>query len=108
MVNTWNRTGYFYARVTGRGAAFDTSIPFTLNVTKGVTTCLGVTDTVSIELTTLVRNWVADTTRKTALFLGKVPEAVSSGQLQFYSTRAPAFRPALHVTYVKRFPFGSP
>ena len=45
VVNTWNRTGYFYARVTGRGGAFDTTLPFTLNVTKGVTTCAGVTDT---------------------------------------------------------------
>ena len=46
VVNTWNRTGYFYVRVTGRGGAFDTSTPFTLSVTKGVTTCAGVTDTV--------------------------------------------------------------
>src|SRR6185503_12417405 len=45
VVNTWNRTGFFYVRVTGRGAAFDTTVPFTLNVTKGITTCSGVTDT---------------------------------------------------------------
>ena len=45
VVNTWNRTGHFYVRVTGRGGAFNTSIPFALNVTKGVTTCAGVTDT---------------------------------------------------------------
>ena len=44
VVNTWNRTGHFYVRVTGRGGAFNTSIPFTLNVTKGATTCAGVTD----------------------------------------------------------------
>ena len=35
-MNTWNRTGYFYVRVTGRGGAFDTSSPFTLSVTKGI------------------------------------------------------------------------
>jgi hypothetical protein len=29
VVNTWNRTGYFYIRVTGRGDAFNTSSPFT-------------------------------------------------------------------------------
>ncbi len=68
----------------------------------------GAPDTVSIELTILVRNWVVDTTRTTALFLSKAPEAVSSAQMRFYSSRTPAFRPALHVTYVKRFPFGSP
>ncbi|MET0205286.1 MAG: C25 family cysteine peptidase, partial [Casimicrobiaceae bacterium] len=45
VANTWNRTGYFYARVTGRGSAFSTSVPFTLAVTKGATTCTGVTDT---------------------------------------------------------------
>ena len=45
VVNTWNRTGYFYVRVTGRGGAFNTSSPFTLSVTMGLTTCAGVTDT---------------------------------------------------------------
>jgi len=37
-----------------------------------------------------------------------VPEAASFTEIRFYSSRAPAFRPALHVTYVKRFPFGTP
>jgi hypothetical protein len=45
VVNTWNQTGYFYVRVTGRSGAFDTSVPFTLSVTKGATTCTAVTDT---------------------------------------------------------------
>ena len=45
VVNTWNNTGNFYVRVTGRGGAFDTSSPFTVTVTKGATTCTGVTDT---------------------------------------------------------------
>jgi uncharacterized delta-60 repeat protein len=45
VVNTWNSTGYFYIRVTGRGSAFNTSSPFTLSLTKGETTCVGVTDT---------------------------------------------------------------
>jgi uncharacterized delta-60 repeat protein len=43
-VNTWNRTGHFYVRVSSRGAAFSTSAPFTLTVTRGATTCAGVTD----------------------------------------------------------------
>ena len=29
-MNTWNNTGNFYVRVTGRGGAFDTSTPFTV------------------------------------------------------------------------------
>jgi hypothetical protein len=31
--------------VTGRGDAFDTSTPFTVSISKGPTTCTGVTDT---------------------------------------------------------------
>ena len=68
----------------------------------------GSTDTVRIELTDMVRSWVADTTRPTAFFIGQVPEAASFTEIRFYSSRTPAFRPALHVTYVKRFPFGAP
>lgn len=66
------------------------------------------TDTVRMELTDLVRSWALDTTLTTAFMLGQVPEAASYTEIRFYSSRAPAFRPALHVTYVKRFPFGLP
>jgi len=65
-------------------------------------------DTVRMEVTDLVRAWAQDTTAATALMLGQVPEASSYSQIRFYSTRAPAFRPALHVTYVRRYVFGSP
>ena len=68
----------------------------------------GFTDTVRIEITNMVRTWVADTTRPTAFFLGQVGEASSFTEIRFYSSRTPALRPALHVTYVKRFPFGVP
>jgi hypothetical protein len=73
-----------------------------------VTVHTGSADTLRIELTDLVRTWAIDTTRATALFLGQVPEAASFTEIRFYSSRAPAFRPALHLTYVKRFPFGEP
>jgi hypothetical protein len=46
VVDSWNNTGNFYVRVTGRGEAFDTATPFTLMVTKFATACAGVTDTV--------------------------------------------------------------
>lgn len=68
----------------------------------------GSTDTVRIELTDLVRLWANDTTLATAFFLGQQLEATSFNEIRFYSSRAPAFRPALHLTYVKRFPFGEP
>ena len=44
VANTWNSTGDFYVRVAGHGSTFNTSSPFTLSVTKGPTTCTGVTD----------------------------------------------------------------
>lgn len=69
----------------------------------------GVTDTVRIEITDMVRGWViADTLARTAFMLGQAPEATSFNVARFYSSLTPAFRPALHVTYVRRFPFGRP
>jgi hypothetical protein len=68
----------------------------------------GATDTVRIELTNLVRAWTIDTTVATAFILAQLPEATSFAEIRFYSSRAAAFRPALHLTYVKRFPFGEP
>ena len=69
---------------------------------------VGKTDTVRVELTDLIRAWAQDTTAPTAFFLAQVPEASSFTEIRFYSSRAPAFKPALHITYVKRFPFGTP
>jgi hypothetical protein len=69
---------------------------------------IGLPDTVNVELTNLVRAWSLDTTMVTAFVLGPVPEAASYTEIRFYSSRAPAFRPRLHVTYVKRFRFGEP
>lgn len=73
-----------------------------------VTVRLNTADTLRIEVTDLIRAWARDTTAATALLLGQQPEAASYTQIRFYSTRAPAFRPALHVTYVRRFAFGTP
>jgi len=69
---------------------------------------IGSADTVQLEMTNLVRAWSLDTTMVTSLVLGQVPEATSYTEARFYSSRAPAYRPALHVTYVKRFRFGEP
>jgi len=69
---------------------------------------IGSPDTVTVEMTNLVRAWSLDTTMVTAFVLGHVPEATSYSEIRFYSSRAPAFRPGLHVTYVKRFRFGEP
>jgi hypothetical protein len=74
----------------------------------GATVHIGSADTVRMELTDLVRAWARDTTAVTALVLGQEPEAATYTQIRFYSSRVPAFRPTLHVTYVRRFPFGAP
>ena len=69
----------------------------------------GVTDTVRLEITDMVRGWViADTLATPAFMLQQAPEAASFNEARFYSSLTPAFRPALHVTFVRRFPFGRP
>lgn len=69
---------------------------------------IGRTDTVRIEVTNLLQYWAADTTRPTTIVLGALPEAAGFSEVRFYPSRAAAYRPALRVTYLQRFPFGSP
>jgi len=69
---------------------------------------MNVADTVRMELTDLIRAWALDTTATTAFMLSQTAEAATYAQVRFYSTRTPAFRPALHVTYVRRYAFGNP
>ena len=84
--------------------------PLSLNTTfYGFKTIhLNVADTVRMELTDLIRAWALDTTATTALMLLQSAEASTYTQIRFYSTRTPAFRPTLHVTYVRRYAFGTP
>lgn len=82
--------------------------PLSLGPGGSVVVHPGSADTVRIELTDLVRLWAVDTAAATAFILGQDPEATSFTEIRFYSSRTPALRPALHLTYVKRFPFGEP
>ena len=80
----------------------------------------GTIDTVRIEVTTLFRFWQADTAATTAAFLQLLAldrinssfvggtEGATLTRLRLYSSRTPAFRPALRLTFVPRFPFGVP
>jgi hypothetical protein len=68
----------------------------------------GATDTVKIEVTNLVQQWAADSTRPTAFLLRPEREAQAFGEIRFYPSVAPAFRPTLQITFVRRFPFGVP
>jgi hypothetical protein len=69
---------------------------------------IGKTDTVRIEVTNLLQYWAADTTRPTTIVLTALPEAAGFSEVRFYPSRAAAYRPSLHVTYLQRYPFGSP
>ncbi len=68
----------------------------------------GALDTVRIDVTDLVRRWQNDTLAPTALMLRADPEGGGVGEVRFAPSRTAALRPALHVTYIPRFPFGEP
>ena len=82
---------------------------FATLVPDSVVVHTGTTDTVRLELTGIVRSWVAlDTLAIPTVVLLQRPEAASFTEARFYSTRAPAFRPRLSLTYVNRYQFGRP
>ena len=68
----------------------------------------GSLDTVTVDITDMLRRWQADTAAPTALFLRADPEGGVLGEMRFAPSGAAALRPALLVTYVPRFPFGVP
>jgi len=49
--NTWNNTGYYYIRVTGKNGVFDPWAPFTLSVTQVGTACDGIGSTFAAPAT---------------------------------------------------------
>src|SRR5206468_4762663 len=69
---------------------------------------VGSTDTVKIEVTNLLQLWAADSTHPTVLVLRPQLEAQFLGEIRFYPSIAPAFRPTLQVTFVRPFRFGVP
>jgi len=69
---------------------------------------VGATDTVRIEVTSLLQLWAADSTHPTVIVLRPQAEAQFFGEIRFYPSVTAAFRPTLQVTYVRRFPFGVP
>jgi hypothetical protein len=74
----------------------------------------GSSDTVRVEVTPVLRFWASDTTRATTFVLtqlglvDRLAEGVSVGEVRFFPSRAAAFRPALHITYVPRVRIGLP
>lgn len=77
-------------------------------------------DTVRMEITKLFRLWQADTTAPTALYLTLLAidradtvtlrgfEGETFNAVRFFSSRTPAFRPSILLTFVPRLKFGAP
>jgi hypothetical protein len=65
-------------------------------------------DTVRIEMTDILRSWQIDTLAPTTLALRQVPEGTEFPEIRFEPSTNTGLAPALHVTYVRRFPFGKP
>src|SRR3989442_115424 len=82
------------------------------------TVFVGKLDTVSVEVTNFLRAWQSDTTIPHTLLFRQVIEVPKAGsrlqegatfsEIRFYSSRAPAYRPGLHLTYIPRYRFGTP
>ncbi|HWZ27421.1 MAG TPA: hypothetical protein VNX15_02600 [Gemmatimonadales bacterium] len=69
---------------------------------------MNATDTIATDVTLIVRAWQGDTLGPQALMVRQLPEGANLISLRLYSSRSTAFRPALHITYVPRYSFGSP
>lgn len=65
----------------------------------------GATDTVFVEVTPIARLWHAENRPPTAFFLAVGREAGTFTFAQFGSSRSPAGRPTLRITYVLPYPF---
>ena len=91
-------------------ADFGAKSPLVLDATRTDTTMIRVDkrDTVRIEVTNLLQFWVADSTRPEVLMLRSQGEGAHPGEIRFYPSAAAAHRPALRITYARRFPFGKP
>jgi hypothetical protein len=89
-------------------ADFGAKSPIVVDATRIDTTVIrvGATDSVKIEITNLLRFWQSDTTQRTVLVLKAKYEARDFSEIRFYPSTAPAYRPAIRVTYAPRFPFG--
>ena len=93
-------------------ADFGAKSPLSADVSRVATTRvhIGVArgDTVRIEMTDILRSWQIDTLAPTALALRQLPEGSEFPEIRFEPSTNTGLGPALHVTYVRRFPFGKP
>lgn len=67
---------------------------------------VGMSDTVRLDVTDLVRGWASDSTLPTVIAIRAVPEAVSPALLRFGGAASGARRPRLRVTFVQPLQLG--
>ena len=91
-------------------ADFGAKSPLFFDATRTDTTFVrvGATDTVRIEVTNLLQFWTSDSTRPEVMMLRSQGEGGHPSEIRFYPSAAAAYRPALRITYARRFPFGEP
>ena len=100
----------FFLAAHGVDADFGGKSPLAADSSRrgSVRVRIGQSDTVRIDLTRLLRIWSFDTTATTAVMLRAVPEGGTFAEIRFQPSSNATYRPALHLTYVPRFPFGAP
>ncbi|HKW40654.1 MAG TPA: hypothetical protein VJN39_05340 [Gemmatimonadales bacterium] len=87
-------------------ADFGAKSPLDLRVVDTAVIHPGRRDTVAIEVTTMLQLWASDTTAPTTILLRSRTEGQTFAEARFYPSSAQPYRPALRVTFVRRFPFG--
>jgi hypothetical protein len=73
----------------------------------GAFVAAGVSDTIRIDVTEVLRFW-RGTTLPHVLVLRAVPEGGALGELRFWSSADPTRQPVLDITYVPRVGYGAP
>lgn len=89
-------------------ADFGAKSPIDVRLSDTTVIHTGAGDTLAVEVTNMLQLWAADSTHPTTLVLRAENEAQSFAEARFYPSIAQAFRPALRITFVRRFPFGEP
>ncbi|OLC71299.1 MAG: hypothetical protein AUH78_18565 [Gemmatimonadetes bacterium 13_1_40CM_4_69_8] len=111
----------FFVAVNQVAADFGAKSPLSSSTAlhpDSATVFVGKQDTVTVEVTNFLRAWQNDTTIPRTLLLRQVIELPTAGsrlqegatfsEIRFYSSRAPGYSPALQLTYIPRYPFGTP
>jgi hypothetical protein len=76
-------------------------------VARGAHALVGSTDTLRIDITTIVRGWKAVKTQPRTLSIRVVPEGAGFGAVWLGSTGSAGAQPSIRITYVNPFHFGS-